>query len=176
MKYHLRRTLGAQIVTYDVLCTLLAEIEACLNSRPLCALSNDPHNITYLFPGHFLIGKPPTQLLSADYTNAKYNRHSRWQSYQQRLQHFWQRWSSDYLHELQQRQSWHRISPNLQPGDVVLLKEDNTTQLNWPNAIITDVHPGPDGIIRVVTLRTPKGIFKRPITKICPLPHVNSEL
>jgi hypothetical protein len=48
MKYHLRRTLGAQIATYKELCTLLAEIEACLNSRPLCALSNDPHNPTYL--------------------------------------------------------------------------------------------------------------------------------
>jgi hypothetical protein len=45
MKYHLRRTLGAHIATYEELCTLLAEIEACLNSRPLCALANDPHDI-----------------------------------------------------------------------------------------------------------------------------------
>jgi hypothetical protein len=68
MKYHLRRNLGAQIATYEELCTLLAEIEACLNSRSLCALSNDPHNSTYLSPGHFLIGEPLTQLPSADYT------------------------------------------------------------------------------------------------------------
>jgi hypothetical protein len=78
------------------------------------------------------------------------------------LQHFWQRWSSDYLQELQQRQSWQRTSPNLQPGDVVLLKEDNTTPLHWPTAIITDVHPGPDGIIRVVTLKTTKGTLNAP--------------
>jgi hypothetical protein len=60
MKYHLRRTLGAQIATYEELYTLLTEIEACLNSRPICALSNDPHESTYLSPGHFLIGQPLT--------------------------------------------------------------------------------------------------------------------
>ena len=54
------------------LCTLLAEIEACLNSRPLCALSDDPFNPTYLSPGHFLIGEPITQL-PADLTNVKFN-------------------------------------------------------------------------------------------------------
>ena len=38
VKYHLPQTLGAQIATYEELNTLLNEIEACLNSRPLCAL------------------------------------------------------------------------------------------------------------------------------------------
>jgi len=41
MKYHLRRTLGSQVATYEELCTLLADIEACLNSRILCVLSDD---------------------------------------------------------------------------------------------------------------------------------------
>jgi len=164
--HHLRRTLGAQTATYEELCTLLAEIEACLNSRPLYALSDDPFNPTYLSPGHFLIGEPITQLPAADLTNVKCNRLSRWQSFQQ-LQHFWQRWSADYLQGLQ-RHRW--TTPNLQPGALVLLREDNTTPLQWPTAVVTNVHPGKDGIVRVVTIRTPKGVFKRPITKICPLP------
>jgi hypothetical protein len=66
MKRHLRRTLGAHIATCKELCTLLAEIEVCLNSKPLCALSNDPHNSTHLSPGHILIGEILTQLPSAD--------------------------------------------------------------------------------------------------------------
>ena len=99
MKYHLRRTLGSRVATYEELSTLLTEIEACLNSRPLCALSDDPFNPTYLSPGHFLIGEPLTQL-PADYTDVKCNRLSRWQICQQ-LQQFWQRWSSDYLQSLQ---------------------------------------------------------------------------
>jgi hypothetical protein len=78
MKYHLRRTLDSHIVTYEELSTLLAEIGACLNSRPLYALSSDPFNPKYLSLGHFLIGEPLTQLPSADYTNIKCNRLSRW--------------------------------------------------------------------------------------------------
>ena len=51
-KYHLRRTLGSHIATFEELSTLLAEIEACPNSRSLYTLS-DPFNPTYLSPGHF---------------------------------------------------------------------------------------------------------------------------
>jgi len=147
MKYHLRRTLGSQVVTYEELCTLLAEIEACLNSRTWCALSDDPFNPTYLSPGHFLIGAPLTQLPATDFTNVKCNRFSRWQTYQQQLQQFWQRWASDYLQNLQQRQCWQRTSPNLQLGELVMLREDNMTPLHWPTAAIKETHPGKDAIV-----------------------------
>jgi len=77
---------------------------------------------------------------------------------------------------MQQRQHWQRTFPNLQPGDFILLREDNTTPLHWPTAVIKETHPGKDGIVRVVTVRIPKGDFEHPIVKICPLPRVNSEL
>jgi len=121
IKYHLRRTLGSHIATYEELCTLLSEIEACLNSRPLCAQFDDPSNPTYLSPGHFFIGEPLTQLPTIDYTNVKVNRLSWWQMYQQKLQQFCQKWSKDYLKSLQQRQRWLRTTPNLQPGNLVLV-------------------------------------------------------
>ena len=50
------------------------------------------------------------------------------------------------------------------------------TPLQWPTGVITDTHAGKDVIVRVATLRTPKGTFKRPTTKICPLPGGNCEL
>ena len=128
MKYHLRRTLGSHFATYEELYILLADIEACLNSRTLCSLSDDHFNPTYLSPGHFLIGEPLTQLPAADYTDVKCKRLSRWQTCQQ-LQQFWQRWSSDYLQSLQKRKRWQKTSPNLQTGHLVLLREDNMTPL-----------------------------------------------
>jgi len=69
MKYHLRTTLGSHVATYWELCTLLPQIETCQNSRPFCALSDDRFNPTYLCPGHFLIGEPPTQLPAGDFTD-----------------------------------------------------------------------------------------------------------
>jgi len=175
MKLHLKRTLGSHIPTYEELCTLLFEIEACLNSRPCVPYLVILFNSTYLSPGHFLIGEPLTQLPSIDYTNVKCKSLSRWQTYQQQLQQFWHQWSSDYLHDLQRRRRWHRTTPSLQPGDLVLLREDNTMPLHWPTAVITKTHPGKDGKVQVVTLRTPNGTFKCPTTKICPLPPANSE-
>lgn len=53
LKRHLQRILGEATLTFEEMSTLLAQIEACLNSRPLQALSND---LAALISGHFLIG------------------------------------------------------------------------------------------------------------------------
>jgi hypothetical protein len=98
MKYHLQRTLGSHIATYEELCTLLAEIEACLNSRPF-VYSDDAFKQIYLSPEHFLIGEPLTKLPSIDLTDIKCSRLSRWKLYQQ-LQQLWNQWSADYLQGL----------------------------------------------------------------------------
>jgi hypothetical protein len=76
---------------------------------------------------------------------------------------------------LQQRHWWQHNQSNLQPGNLVFVREDNSTPLQWPTGVILDTHPGSDGNIRVATIKTPKGLFKWPIKKICPLPHVNDE-
>ncbi|XP_065370933.1 uncharacterized protein LOC135963086 [Calliphora vicina] len=57
-KHHLRRIMKDRILTYEELSTLLAQIESCLNSRPLCPLSTDPTDADVLTPAHFLIGEP----------------------------------------------------------------------------------------------------------------------
>ena len=33
-----------------------------------------------------------------------------------------------------------------------------------------EMHPGKDGHVRVMTIKTAFSVIKRPITKICPLP------
>lgn len=53
MKHHLRRVMGMQKYSYEGISTLLAGIEACLNSRPICALSDDPNDIEALTPATF---------------------------------------------------------------------------------------------------------------------------
>ncbi|XP_015118405.1 uncharacterized protein LOC107042049 [Diachasma alloeum] len=55
-KFHLKRVIGDALMTYEEFSTLLVQIEAILNSRPLCELPNDPDKFAVLTPGHFLIG------------------------------------------------------------------------------------------------------------------------
>ena len=57
-KLHLHRVVGNVRLTFEELATVLSQIEACLNNRPLVALPQDDDGIEALTPGHFLIGRP----------------------------------------------------------------------------------------------------------------------
>jgi hypothetical protein len=100
-----QRVLGDRMLNFEEMYTLLAMIEACLNSRPITPLSNDPHDLTSLTPGHFLIGTPLTAPAQDNIIEVPTNRLTRYQLITQMRQHFWRRWSQDYLHTLQQRKN-----------------------------------------------------------------------
>jgi hypothetical protein len=132
VKFHIKRVVGETVLTYDELYTLLTRIEACLNSRPLVPMSNDPNDLTAITPGHFLIGEALTAPLEPDLIELKINRLSRHQLLERLRQHFWKRWRTEYLSYLQGRTKWQSPSPSLQPGDLDLLVEDNVPPLCWP--------------------------------------------
>lgn len=62
VKTHLKKTLGTTVLNFEEYTTLLTQIEACLNSRPLCPITNGASYYAVLTPGHFLTG---SQLASA---------------------------------------------------------------------------------------------------------------
>jgi hypothetical protein len=170
VKYHLKRVVGNLSLTYEELYTTITMIEACLNSRPLTALSNDPNDLAPLTPGHFLIGTAITAIPEPNLTVIPQNRLSNWQRSQQMTQHFWSRWSKEYLSSLQQRPKWRSNASNLQPDQLVIIKDDNLPPLKWVTARVIDVHPGADNKVRVATVKTATGVFKRAANKLCILP------
>ncbi|XP_065088816.1 uncharacterized protein LOC135710229 [Ochlerotatus camptorhynchus] len=170
-KHHFRRVVGLESLSSDVMCTILCQIESCLNSRPLTALSEDPSDTEALTPGHFLVGSALQSIPKPDFAQVPNNRLSLWQEVQRRTQTFWKLWSADYLHQLQQRSKHYYRQPNVLVGKLVLLKDDNLPPLRWSMGRIETVHPGADGLVRVVTVRLASGaVFDRPIVKICLLP------
>ncbi|XP_076299591.1 uncharacterized protein LOC143218344 [Lasioglossum baleicum] len=137
-------------------------IEAILNSRPITPLSTDPNDLQPLTPGHFIVGELLTSVPDYSFTETPVGRLSSWQHIQQMRQHFWKRWSKDYLQEQTTRKKWFKQgAPGIAVGALVIIREDNAPPLQWPLGRITAVHPGQDGVIRVVTVKTIHGEYKR---------------
>ncbi|XP_041980797.1 uncharacterized protein LOC121734329 [Aricia agestis] len=169
-KFHIRRVMGNTHLTFEELGTLFTQVEAILNSRPLCPLSSNPNDYRSLTPGHFLIGRSLLSLPSPSLNDKSTNHLQRYARLEQIRQHFWQRWQKEYVSELQQRCKWKTDCSTLQEGDLVLLMEDNLPPLSWKLARVLRLFPGSDAVSRVAELRTSTGAtYRRPLAKLCPL-------
>lgn len=176
VKRLLASSVGNQPYTFEELTTALAKVEALLNSRPLCPLTEDTTNFDFLTPGHFLIGGPISSLpqLSEENSNPLPSFMSRWKLIEAQISHIWNRWRKEYLHTLQQRKKWTEQKPTLNVGDLVVLLEKRSIVGQWPVARVSATFPGRDGVIRTLTVRTPSGNqLTRAVTSVTPLffPH-----
>ncbi|XP_043465287.1 uncharacterized protein LOC122500431 [Leptopilina heterotoma] len=170
VKTHLRKLLLNSTPTAEELTTLLCQIESCLNSRPLVAINDDPESLDVLTPGHFLIGSALKIVPSPSLLNVNTNYLTRWQFYQRILETFWRSWSRVYLQTLQQRVKWFSKKPNLRIGDIVLLKNANSSPAKWDLARVIKCIFGRDGVVRVVHVKTSKSEYVRPISQLVLLP------
>ncbi|XP_075158065.1 uncharacterized protein LOC142231338 [Haematobia irritans] len=168
--YHFYRTVGQSVLSFDELRTLVCEICAVLNSRPLCQISEDPNDLEVLTPGHFLVGAPLTTISEPDVTDLNINRLNRWQKVCYMQQIFWKKWSSSYLALLQERSKWKSQRKNVAIGDMVLVKDDNLPPLKWLLGRVVDVVRGNDEIVRVAIIKTINGIIRRSVAKLAVLP------
>lgn len=173
-KFHLKRVIGDSTLTFEEMTTLLNQIEACLNSRPISQLPNNPNDPMPLTPGHFLIGEPLVTVPDRDYLDLNVGSLRRWQVTQRMLQDFWRRWSNEYLVHMLQRYKWTKRTPEPGIGDIVLVKEDNLPPARWLLGKVVEKHPGLDKVVRVVSLRCNGSVIKRPTSKLCILPVTQS--
>lgn len=172
-KFHLKRLLQTTHFTFEEMTTCLSEIEAVLNSRPLTPFSTDPSDLSALTPAHFLLGRSlmsiPQPQVSED---ANINRLERYKRIQLIRQHFWNRFSIEYVSLLQQRLKWQKSSKELKLGSLVLIKDRALPPLLWSLGRVTQLYPGSDGVSRVAEMRTTRGTIRRAFNNICPLPDL----
>lgn len=172
-KFHIKRILGTTHLTFEELSSLFSQIEAILNSRPISPLSSSPNDYAALTPGHFLLGRPLMSLPAPDLREINQTRLDRFRQLEQMRQHFWQRWQTEYITELQQRTRWKVRCKDLQEGDLVILKEDNLPPLLWRLGRVKTLHPGSDGVPRVADIETSRGVVRRALNRICQLQNTS---
>jgi len=175
-KTHLIRMSGSALLNFEEMATLLCRIEAVLNNRPLTPTSNCPSDYTALTPAHFLVGGNLLLPPEPDCPEVPRNKLQRWKLVCGMAQGFWRRWSAEYLPQLQVRGKWTKPSRKIKIGDLAILKTDNLATMKWNMVRVVDIHPGVDGVVRVVSVQASNGsVTKRPVVKIALLPGSEEE-
>jgi Family of unknown function (DUF5641) len=170
-KNHFKKVVGNTVLILTEFITLLVQIEAVLNSRPLTPISDDVNDFGALTPGHFLIGESLFLLPDVDTNASNVTNVARWKFIEKIKCDFWKRWKYEYLTSLQKRRKWNKKSVHeIEIGQLVVVKEDGTIPCQWILGRIEAVHAGRDNTVRVVDVRMKNNILRRPLTKICILP------
>jgi hypothetical protein len=179
-KASLKPLLHKRRISDDDFSTLLTQVEAILNSRPLTALTEDPEDArpltpaSLLAPHQILLTPPQDDLLTipGDQGNAL-------RAAVRRQEHlvndFWLRWARDYVTSLRARHlaaGAGKPLPVLKKPTVgaLYLLADATPRANWKLARVKEAHPDEQGVVRYVTVRTSSGHEShRPVSDLIPL-------
>ena len=188
----LKKMIGRTKLSYDELLTILAEVEAIVNSRPLSYIS--PSDLEEpLTPSHLLVGCRLLSLPDSSYYEREMGDETfmttpevlskRMVLLNRLMQKFWQRWKSEYLLELRNSHKAEKGTPKremIAEGDVVLVHDDLVKRSFWKIGLVTEVIPGRDDVVRGAVVKVCSGgsctLLRRPIQCLYPLETSCSEL
>ena len=164
----MKKSLRNAKLTFEELYIVLVEIEGVLNSRPLTYVFDEMNEP--LTPSQLSIGR---RILSTSTDTAQrpvqadlaaLTRRARF--LQQTLNHFWNRWRSEYLTELREH---HRVNiransrREIRQGDIVIVQEKKQPRQSWRLGKV-------ERLIPVVTVKSKNGVeFRRPVQRLFPL-------
>ena len=178
VKSCLHKTLHYRKVTARELTTVLTEVEAVVNSRPLTYLHASYDNGEALSPAHLLYGRRlnlyPNVIVEESLTDFDFNRdilvnyHNHLSS---TIVKFTKLWETEYLQSLREK---HRSCSNKvilripRINEVVIIKNSNNRKF-WTLGKIVDVVHGADNKIREVKVLHGKTVSRMTIDKLIPL-------
>ena len=170
VKTALRKSLGQRSLSRIELETVLSEIEACVNSRPLTFVGDTLDSPNPLTSNHFLTGHSvgfrarelddPSSVATARMLGERARLRLA------RLNKFWTVWSKEYLRNLPPTIRKFRPQGKLCKGAVVLIEEDNMPRQKRDLGVVTRLLPGRDGIARSAEVRTVRGQKTRAVQRL----------
>jgi hypothetical protein len=183
VKQALKRTLDNWSVTLVELQTIVAEIAATLNNRPLLYNESEVGE-GMLTPAHLLMRSTEQfpQMRVDDDEEFRIGEIStaeklldQWKASQKILNHFWNVWQNQYLLSLREAHAGHRHQQRntseieARTGTAVLIKEKLPRGM-WRMGRIQRLIPSRDGLYRSAEVRLHTGkILCRPLKLLCPL-------
>ena len=190
-KRALRKTIGSKLLTQRQLVTVLTEVEAVINSRPLVYIDDDINSSVTLSPTDFLLLHSNNVIPDLveesdrefDVTRASSSEQllEIWKRGQRYLNEFWKLWKHEYLSNLRERSqvllkgSRNTASTEAKVGDIVLIKEI-VPRGRWKVGKICELIKSRDKMIRSakVTVGQRKSI-KRPLNLLYPIECPNEK-
>ena len=174
------KAVGLRKLTYEELITVLADVERVINNRPLVYLGEEdmtqPLTPMHLFCGRRTMDENSgvTPEVKDDITAKEVK--SRVKLINMSVDHFWKRWSREYLVDLRETHKGKTKSKiaSIKLGDAVMIHEDNRKRSRWAMGVVEETISGKDGVIRGARLRKlsddgNRQITERPLQKLYPL-------
>lgn len=164
-KRSLRMAIGEQRLSALELQTVCFEVSNLMNSRPIGRLPNDPSDGHYISPNDILLGRASTHIPQGPFDDS-YSPRRRLEFCQRIVNTWWKKWYRDVFPNLTPRRKWQTSQRDVKIGDFVLIKEPNPIRGTYTKGVIIETFPGRDGRVRNVRVKTSRGQYERPITRI----------
>ena len=150
--------------------TLVILAAGIVNRRPLTRSSMDSSDTSALTPMHFIcpntVITPSSDTLPAAPFAGSALRRSH-DTLRPLVDSFWKQWRSQYVACLQRRSKWICRQRNLQPGDLVLMVEENHPRETWPLGLVKSVTVDDEGNCRnVLLINSVKREVERDVRKV----------
>ena len=164
VKRSMLKVLGSASLNFEEYSTLLYEIAALINSRPIIYVDDvgdggEPISPSMLITGRSPVQVPPFYEVNVDRNPPQMCR-ERLKYLEKLKNYFWNRWTKEYLAELREIHSRRKVGTGFQQpsvGEVVLVKGEKTPRGTWKVGPITEVVPGRDGLVRSCRVRVIRG-------------------
>ncbi|XP_068674528.1 uncharacterized protein [Montipora foliosa] len=137
---------------------LARNVEVALNGRPLSYVEDD-HQLPVLTPNSLLY---PQSNVIPDLDAHHIDEHDlrkRAKHLRPCRQNIWKQWSAEYVRGLRERHNLKHQSKTLtlKPGDVVIIRGDDSDRNKWKLGVVKELIEGRDGLVRAAKLRAGLG-------------------
>ena len=130
--------------------TVCSEVANLVNERPLGVLPDLDSNINVLTPNCLLLGRATASNPNVWNSEEPCTLKGRGELVTTIVEQFWVHWVQLFAPSLVYRKKWHDRQRDLQVGDVVLVLDKDAFKGSYRLAIVTEVRPGKDGLVRNV--------------------------